>query len=284
MFGLRAAQKGLSLSTAVAADVPEWLMADERRIRQVMSNLIGNALKYTDEGSVEVSASFDAERAMLRIEVSDTGIGISEEAQCDLFQPFVQTDATRSRRYDGSGLGLNISRKLVELMGGEIGVVSRIRQGSKFWFEIPAPECEPADQGVGDDPIDVTVPSLRILVAEDNAAAQRIVETLLTAMGHSVTIVDDGASAVTEAASDRYDVVLMDVMMPGMDGATAARRIRELGGRAGGIPIIALTADIVFGRDGRHLVAGMTDYVSKPIDVALLVAALKRASVSNSTD
>ena len=278
MFGLRAAQKGLSLAAAVAADVPEWQLADQRRIRQVMSNLIGNALKYTDEGSVEVSASFDAARAMLRIEVSDTGIGISEEAQRDLFQPFAQADAGRSRRYEGSGLGLNISRKLVGLMRGEIGVASRIGEGSTFWFEIPAPECEAADLNSGDDPTDVAVPALRILVAEDNAAAQRIIEALLTAMGHTATIVDNGAPAVAEAASGRYDVILMDVMMPGMDGATAARKIRELGGRAGGIPIIALTADIIFGQDGRHLVAGMTDYVSKPIDVAVLAAALKRAS------
>ena len=130
----------------------------------------------------------------------------------------------------------------------------------------------------GDDPNNVAGPSLRILVAEDHAAAQRIIDALLTAMGHTPTIVDNGASAVAEAASGQYDVVLMDVMMPGMDGATAARKIRDLGGRAGGIPIIALTADIMFGQDGLHLVSGMTDYISKPIDVARLAAALKRAS------
>jgi CheY-like chemotaxis protein len=119
---------------------------------------------------------------------------------------------------------------------------------------------------------------LRVLVAGDNPAAQRIIDALLTAMGHSVTIVDNGAPAVAEVASGRYDVVIMDVMMPGMDGPTASRRIRELGGRTGGIPIIALTADVMFGRDGRHLLAGMTDYLSKPIDLSVLAAALKRAT------
>ena len=278
MFGLLAEQKGLALTAMVAADVPQWQLADERRIRQVMNNLIGNALKYTDKGAVEIIASFDAGRDALRIEVIDSGIGISEEIQRNLFQPFAQADSTSSRRHEGSGLGLSISRKLVELMGGQIGLSSRFGEGSAFWFELPAPACQAAVDDASTDHDVVSVPPLRILVAEDNRAAQRIVEAVLTAMGHTVTIVDSGALAVAEAAGGRYDVVLMDVMMPGMDGPTATRKIRELGGRAGGIPIIALTADILFGKDGRHLMAGMTDYLSKPIDVVLLAEALKRAS------
>jgi signal transduction histidine kinase/CheY-like chemotaxis protein len=279
MFELRAGQKGLTLTATVAANVPELQLADARRIRQVISNLIGNALKYTEKGSVEITTSFEADRDALRIEVTDTGIGIDEDAQRDLFKPFTQADSTRSRKYEGSGLGLSISRKLVELLGGTIGVSSQPAEGSTFWFEIPAPACEAPVGGRSGDQADAADPPLHILVAEDNPAAQRIAHAVLTAMGHTVTIVDNGAPAVAEVASGRYDVVLMDVMMPRMDGPTATRKIRELGGRAGGIPIIALTADVLFGKDGHHLMAGMTDYLSKPIDAALLSAALQRASL-----
>lgn len=278
MFGMRAEQKGLTLKVAIETDIPEWQLADVRRLRQVMNNLIGNALKYTEAGGIEITSSFDADRGMLRIAVADTGIGIDDKALERLFLPFTQIDPTLSRRYEGSGLGLSISRKLVELMGGKIGVSSRLGEGSTFWFEIPAPAVDAPEEITPSEQTESTIPPLRILVAEDNAAAQRIIEALLTAMGHTVTIVDNGAPAVAEVASGQYDLVLMDIMMPGMDGPTASRKIRELGGRAGGIPIIALTADILFGKDSGHLLAGMTDYVTKPIDVPLLVAALKRAS------
>jgi len=278
LFGVRCAEKGVRLTANAEVDVPHWLAGDVRRLCQVMHNLIGNALKYTNTGTIDVTGRFDAQRGIARIEVRDTGIGIPEAVQANLFKRFYQADSTASRLYGGSGLGLAICRQLVELMGGEIGVSSSEGVGSTFWFEFPTHECDAPDVDHESEAANIQMRPLRVLVAEDNLTAQRIIRTLLNSLGHDVTIVDDGAPAVAAAASGAFDVILMDVMMPGMDGATATREIRELGGRAGGVPIIALTADVLFGKDHKYLSAGMTDYVSKPIDVALLAAALRRAS------
>lgn len=279
LFGLRAEQKGLSLEAGVASDFPDWLLADERRIRQIMNNLIGNALKFTNAGNVSVIASFDSDENVMRVEVTDTGIGISDAVQDLVFQPFTQADSTLSRKYEGSGLGLTISRKLVELMRGRIGISSQPGVGSTFWFEIPALSCAPPEQACRPT-TQAVCPPMRILVAEDNPTARKIIHAMLSAMGHRATLVEDGAAAVAAVASGNFDVILMDVMMPGMDGPTATRKIRELGGRAGGLPIIALTADIMFGKGDRHVLAGMTDCVSKPVDATLLATALQRAYAS----
>jgi PAS domain S-box-containing protein len=278
LFGARCAEKGITLTANVEGDVPQWIAGDVRRLCQVMHNLIGNAVKYTDGGKIDVIGRFDRERGRAHIEVRDTGIGIPEAMQANLFQRFYQADPTPSRPYGGSGLGLAICRQLVELMGGEIGASSSPGVGSTFWFEFPTLECDAPGDDQDSEAADTQTRSLRVLVAEDNLTAQRIIQTLLHSLGHDATIVNDGAPAVAAAASGAFDVILLDVMMPGMDGATATREIRALGGRAGGVPIIALTADVLFGKDQRYLSAGMTDYVSKPIDVALLAAALHRAS------
>lgn len=279
LFRTRCAEKGIALDATSAPDFPAWIAGDVRRVNQVMNNLIGNAVKYTERGHIHVATSFDAGRGIARVEISDSGIGISDEVQGQLFQRFYQADMKASRRYEGSGLGLAICRQLIELMGGQIGVSSREGEGSTFWFEIPAAACAGPDLPDANEHVGGEVRSLRVLVAEDNLTAQRIVTALVQALGHEVTVVDDGAPAVAAAASGNFDVILMDVMMPGMDGAAATRKIRELGGRAGGVPIIALTADVLFGRDQKYLSAGMTDYIPKPIDVAQLAAALHRAGV-----
>ena len=279
LFGPLASDKSLALSTEVAASVPEWVEGDQRRLRQVLTNLVGNAVKFTDAGEVEISVSYDADQQVARFTVSDTGVGIAEEVIDRVFDRFFQVDSSATRRHGGSGLGLAISKQLVGMMGGVIQVESKLGEGSAFHFTIAAPEAPaPSLERVG--PPVARTKSLRVLVAEDNPAMQQILRALLEADGHQLAVVSDGRDAVAIAASQTFDVILMDVMMPMMDGPTAAQRIRELGGRAGGIPIIALTANALDGDRDRYLAAGMTDYLSKPIDVAALFALLSRVAAT----
>ena len=276
LFCALARDKSLTLATAVDASVPEWVKGDARRVRQVLTNLVGNAVKFTDAGRVEIAVSYDADQQVAHFAVRDTGAGIAEGMADKIFDQFFQADSSTTRRHGGSGLGLAISKQLVGMMGGMIRVDSKLGEGSTFHFTIAAAVSLPPSPERA-EPIAAPNRRLRILVAEDNPAMQEILRALLEAGGHQLTIVTDGRDAVAMAASQTFDVILMDVMMPMMDGLTAAQRIRELGGRAGGIPIIALTANALVGDRDRYLAAGMTDYLSKPIDVAALFAALGRA-------
>jgi CheY-like chemotaxis protein/HPt (histidine-containing phosphotransfer) domain-containing protein len=271
----RATAKGLHLSTAVADDVPRGLAGDPARLRQVLLNLIGNAIKFTDAGSVrvEVERVVAGDRPRLRVAVTDTGIGIAAEAQPRLFDEFTQADASVTRRFGGTGLGLAISKKIVTAMGGDIGVESAPGRGSRFWFTVPL------EQGTGQSATAAREPlvrPLRILVAEDNVVNQEVARGLLERRGHRVDVVADGRSAVEAVASRPYDVVLMDVHMPGMDGTEAARQIRGLAGEQHGIPIIALTASAMPGEMDVCLAAGMNDHLLKPVDPVALAAMLAR--------
>jgi two-component system, cell cycle sensor histidine kinase PleC len=275
--------KGLKLSVDVDGAVPVWLLGDPTRLRQITLNLLSNAVKFTDAGTVALAARWiepSSGRPKLRVTVTDTGIGIPSERLGRLFQEFSQVDDSTSRRFGGSGLGLAICRRLVELMGGRIGVDSTANRGSMFWFEVPAMIAPPtAVISTPDQPADATSADTvvqRILLAEDSAPIQILISSVLQAAGHSVRVVDNGAAAVSAAAAASYDLILMDVQMPILDGLAATRQIRasETGGRH--IPIVALTANATSGEMERCQLAGMDVFLSKPVDLDLLLATIQR--------
>jgi two-component system cell cycle sensor histidine kinase PleC len=279
--------KGLKLSTEMDAAMPAWLLGDPMRLRQITLNLLSNAVKFTDTGSVVLAARWlEATPGWteLRVTVTDTGIGIPSDRLGRLFQEFSQVDDSTSRRFGGSGLGLAICRRLVELMGGRIGVDNTADRGSMFWFEIPATIAPPvATASVTDDTADATSTGTamrRILLAEDSTPIQILISSVLQAAGHDVQIVDNGAAAVSAAAAGSYDLILMDVQMPILDGLAATQQIRasETDGRH--IPIVALTANATSGEVERCRLAGMDVFLSKPVDLDLLLATVQRPKLA----
>jgi signal transduction histidine kinase/ActR/RegA family two-component response regulator len=305
LLGPQASQKGLAIRGDVAASVPARLVGDAGRLRQILTNLIGNALKFTDQGEIriEVTNAHEANanthatpddapkapgahgrRATLRFAVIDTGIGIAEHDRARIFEAFTQVDGSAARRFGGTGLGLAISSQLVQLMGSQLHLESTIGRGSTFSFVATLGVA--ATQRVA-APLPVYARAARplaVLVAEDSPVNQLLVRRLLEKAGHQVTIVDTGVAAIEAVARARFDAVLMDVQMPEMDGFDATSRIRaaENGGRR--LPIIALTAHAIQGDRERCLAAGMDAYVSKPIRPELLFASLAEVTGSGSRD
>jgi CheY-like chemotaxis protein len=295
LLGPQASQKGLALRCEVAADIPPRLVGDPLRLRQVLTNLIGNALKFTDQGEVRVEVTRvnqplvsgqsrqPARQMDLRVAVVDTGIGIAEPDRARIFEAFTQVDGSASRRFGGTGLGLAISSQLVQLMGGQLNVASAIGVGSSFSFIVSF--------GIAEAPgVATTIPayaratrSLAVLVAEDSPVNQLLVRRLLERAGHAVTVVETGTAAIEAATRTQFDAIFMDVQMPEMNGLDATHHIRasERDGRRR-VPIIALTAHAMRGDRERCLAAGMDGYVSKPIRPELLFASL--AEVTGSRD
>lgn len=283
LFGNAASRKGLLLSLDAQAAGEGAVIGDPVRIQQVISNLISNAIKFTPAGRVRVSLSSDAPSGSRRtwmIRVADTGVGISDDDVGKLFQPFVQADDSSARRFGGTGLGLAISRRLVEAMGGDIGVDSRPGMGSTFWVKLPLEDGEvglqsPLISAWAAAPAVTSPTALQLLVAEDNPVNQMLIGALLKKMGHHADIVDNGRIAVEAANQRQYDCILMDMQMPEMDGLAATRAIRGSGGLSADVPIFALTADASPERRRFYNGAGLTRFMTKPIDQAELAAELR---------
>jgi len=281
VMNIKAQERGLRLGAVVDRNAPRFLAGDPGRVRQVLFNIIGNAIKFTEAGEVrlEITATehTDTERTdtapaaakvQLQFAITDTGIGIAREAMPLLFREFSQVDSSISRRFGGTGLGLAICKRLVERMGGTIGVESELGIGSRFHFDLrlgigAAPAIEP----IG--PAQLTPPSsrLRILLAEDNVSNQLLAMTLLQRMGHRVDAVANGAEAIEAIRLAPYDLVFMDMMMPLVNGLDATREVRKMPSPAGTIPIVAMTANAFRHDEMACLAAGMNGFISKPISV-----------------
>ncbi len=263
----RADGKDLQVTADLDPGVPDWVRGDAGRLRQILINLVGNAVKFTAAGrvSLHVAAAGDG----LVFTVADTGIGIDPAAQARLFEPFFQADSSVSRRFGGTGLGLAICKRLVEAQGGEIGVDSEPGKGSRFHVRLPyPPAAAPAAVPAAERP---PLPPLSILLAEDNPVNRKVAIALLSRWGHRVETAEDGRAAVAAAARGGFDVVLMDMRMPDMDGLAATAAIRRLDPSRADVPIIALTANAMDGDAERCRAAGMDAHVAKPIDTAHLL-------------
>ena len=275
----QAQERGLDLTFELAEHSPPIAVGDPTRLQQVLINLAGNGLKFTHKGGVTVAVSHHPAgdgQVRFRFEVRDTGIGIPEEKRAELFEAFSQADRSMARRYGGSGLGLAICKRLVEAMGGTIGVDSVPGIGSRFWFEIP---LEVGDAAAVRERVAFDVASvlpMRILLAEDVELNRELLGDMLGRHGHEVVFATNGEEALGLAARERFDLVLMDVQMPVMDGVEATRRIRKLPPPAGTVPIVALTANVMAKERERYLAAGMVACLMKPIEWGELFAALAR--------
>ena len=289
LFAPIASNKGVTLDSQLPPSYWNVVKGDPKRLRQVLSNLVGNAIKFTERGRVTISfeqtpASGDAIR--LQFKVTDTGIGVSEEDESKLFKPFVQADISTSRKYGGTGLGLAISKRLVEGMGGEIRMASILGEGSTFSFNVQVLPDRTIPEVISDGALHrisvehkdeaVAATSRTILLAEDNETSRYLIVTMLTRMGHTVDAVTNGVEAVEAVRGKTYDVVLMDMQMPVMDGADATREIRKFTSHKARIPIIALTADVIASHRSTYLAAGVNAIVGKPVDWAELAEEIER--------
>jgi signal transduction histidine kinase/ActR/RegA family two-component response regulator len=287
-FTRAAGDKGVDLTSAVAAAVPDEVIADASRLQQVLTNLTGNAIKFTDHGHVTVRVELverTADAAVLHFSVTDSGIGIPLDRQDAVFRAFTQVDSSTTRRYGGTGLGLTISRNLVAMMGGRLLLESEEGRGSVFHFTTRVALRHAA--GIVAAPGNPAVPAhkslpLRVLLVEDNVVNQRLAARLLEKNGHAVQVVSTGGEALDALARERFDLTIMDVQMPDIDGLKVTRIVRDRESRGaqaapdGRMPIIAMTANAMSGDRERCLEAGMDGYLSKPIDHARLNAEIRR--------
>lgn len=284
LMAVKAAEKGLALSDAIDTPPLRPLRGDPTRIRQVLLNLVGNAIKFTQHGTISIDVACEAlsgETMRLRCEVADTGVGIPDDVVPRLFTKFTQADESIARRFGGTGLGLAIAKQLVEAMGGEIGVHTRLGEGSRFWFTLELPlggsAAAPADEASREPPILATFGvGKRVLLAEDIKINQTIGLAILHSAGFTVDLAHDGREAVAAVETRAYDLVLMDAHMPAMDGLEATRRIRGLDGPGSRVPIVVLSADAIVGAREKYLAAGIDDFLAKPFSRNDLLTVVER--------
>lgn len=285
-LGPKAKEKGLEVRWQAEDKIPEVIVTDATRLRQVLFNLVGNAIKFTEKGKVLIRAEHvlaTRDDHVIKISVIDSGIGIAQEAQRRLFQKFTQADASTTRRFGGTGLGLAICKQLSTLLGGEIGVKSEEGEGSTFWFTFRCGEGTyedlPKDSAFGDKEVGFVAhasKALDILVADDNLINQRILSNLLGKLGHAVTTVGNGAEACGKAEETSYDLILMDVHMPVLGGIDATKWIRAMDGDRASVPIVGCTADAFPEQLERFKQAGMEDVVTKPINKRRLLTVINQ--------
>jgi len=282
LHSLKAEQKGIELNSEINEQLPDVIVGDPTRVRQILVNLITNALKFTSEGEVSITINIKEkteDRVLLRIEVSDTGVGIPLDKQQKLFSAFTQADGSTTRKYGGTGLGLAIVRQLVEMMNGELGVDSDAGKGARFWFEIPmgisqtALEVSPSKSQTENRKLEG-----RVLLVEDNPVNEMVARKMLEKLGLDSVTATNGQQALDILESELVDAVLMDCQMPEMDGFEATRRLREREKLADAValPIIAMTANVMEGDRERCLQAGMDDYLGKPVRMDELESTLRR--------
>ena len=288
LLDIRAKEKGLAFTTTIDETVAPYLLGDEIRTQQILLNLLGNAIKFTETGTISLTIRLADNGQRLRFEVRDSGIGIPADKQRLLFTSFQQMESSTARKYGGTGLGLAISKQLVSLMQGEIGVQSEAGQGSCFWFEIPyqvaVPHTQHRTNRGNATGYALLNPACRILLAEDNPINQIIAQAMLETLGlNHVEVVENGKQAIQHLIDADYDLVLMDVQMPECDGLEASRHIRGSSVHAGmaavrnpAIPVIALTANTMSADIAECLKAGMNGHLGKPLDTPTLVAELQK--------
>lgn len=284
IFDMEAREKGVRLDFGRDQSLPLVLIGEEVRLRQILFNLVGNAIKFTEKDEIRIDASLlpSASESSVRVlvTVSDTGIGIPDEYVKDIFEPFVQAEGSYTRRFQGAGLGLSIVRRLVKLLGGEIAIDSTPGEGTTVYVSLPF-KLPVAKQNSAELTSDAPPPayvSSRILVAEDDSVSSLTCKRLLEKSGCSVTIAKDGQEALQRLTEQDFDLILMDVQMPVMDGVEATKAIRgasNLGAKSS-IPIIAMTAYAMTGDKEKFFAAGMNDYIAKPVDKGALVEVIER--------
>ncbi|MEX0964477.1 MAG: ATP-binding protein [Pseudohongiellaceae bacterium] len=279
-LAFQAKEKGVKFTLVIEDDIPEYVRGDPTRLRQILLNLVGNAVKFTNSG--EISVVLDTALERMRLKVADTGIGISNQAQASLFEPYVQADKTTMRKFGGSGLGLTIVKQLVAAMGGKIVVNSVPGRGSSFTVFLPLqsaqpPAIKPTRRS------QIKLPELNIIVADDNAVNRMVLSRLLEADGHKVVTMSNGSEVLDYLPNHRVNLILMDLQMPVMDGVTAVRKIRSMDGSRSTIPVIAVTANVIHEDPADLIRSGMTGFLSKPFRQEELREALQKAMSPNPT-